>query len=127
MNQIINSFQEEDRKRLLEYLSSQRRSSILGMTVGMIIGIYIAIITFSSSDKLPVYFICIILVFFILVLDVILIILSIHFKNHNKFMGIHLDKMYKRNKIYNLYPYLAWIIFHAYLISTCYSIYIMYK
>lgn len=127
LEQLTNSFQGEDRKRWLEYLNSQRRSSILGMTVGIIIGLFLAIYSFANFSELPVYVICIILVCLILVFDVILIILVIRFKRHNQFMGVSLDKLYRLNKIYNLYPYFSFIIFHSYLISTCYSIYIMYK
>ncbi|TPR12279.1 hypothetical protein DY037_08375 [Apilactobacillus micheneri] len=127
IDQLTNSFKGEDRERWLEYLESKKRTSVLGLIAGISIGLFLAIFTFANFSKYPVYLICITLVFFILVLDVMLIILFIRYKRHNTFMGINLNNLYKQKKIYNLYPYFAFLVFHAYVISACYSVYILYK
>lgn len=127
MDQLTDSFKGEDKERWLEYLESKQRTSVLGIIAGIIIGLFLAIFAFANLNQYPVYLICITLVFFILVLDVIFIIFFIRSKRHNKFMGINLNNLYKQKKIYNLYPYFAFLVFHAYVISACYSVYIIYK
>lgn len=127
IDRTTKSFQDEDQKRWLEFLAARKNSSIMGMIVGTMLGIFLTIYMFADFGKLPVYIICIMLTIIVLFLEILIIIIRFRLKKNNKFMNINLDHLYKNNKKYNYLQCLFFLLFDIILISSCYSIYFIYK